>query len=218
MKYCLNEAIRSAWDGSEVPPEQGLIDWARQFVRPGSTFVDAGAHVGSWALSLAENCREVHAFEAQRETFYRLCAGILENGLANTVSAHHCALGDGAGHATLRVISRDGGGSSTVSLPTHQTPLAIERVERRTLDSFGIRNVSLLKVDVEGAEIEVLRGAMELINRDQPAILFECWDENRMAGAVGKKLDIWDFVTRVLRYRIYAINHYGEMFLAEPHD
>jgi FkbM family methyltransferase len=193
-----------------------MIEWAQQLLVPGKLFVDVGAHVGSYALQYAELGYQVHAFEAQRETFYRLAMGILTNDLTDRVQAHHVALGDGSSNfVELRAISRDGGGSSTLDLSTHQEPLSVERVESRTLDSFGLKNVGLIKLDVEGAELAVLIGALQTLKDSGfPKVIFESWRASRMPEAAKLRADLFSFLEQ-LGYRVVQLGVYDEMFLAE---
>lgn len=160
--------------------EQALIEWAREtFAHSGKAFVDVGAHVGSWTLNLASSFAQTFAFEAQRATFELLERGIrdMPPRIAPTIQARHCAIGAAPGKATLRVISADGGGSSVAELPTNIEPLATECVRVRTLDEFELRNVGLIKIDVEGSEEDVLRGAVRTLAKSgRPPVLFECWD------------------------------------------
>jgi FlaA1/EpsC-like NDP-sugar epimerase len=46
-------------------------------------------------------------------------------------------------------------------------------LEKRTIDSFDLNNVSLIKIDVEGMELKVLSGAVDTLQRCQPVVLFE---------------------------------------------
>jgi FkbM family methyltransferase len=215
MRYVVSPAILDAWGGQSQPPEQNMIEWAAQLLEPGKVFCDIGSHIGTYALQYAEKGHEVHAFEAQRETFYRLAAGILINELTHRVHAHHVALGDGSSNALeLRAISLDGGGSSTIALSTHAEPLSVEVVESRTLDSYGIAGIGLIKIDVEGAELAVLKGAVQTLEANAwPKILFETWRPSRMPEAAQLRDDLFSYL-RILGYRIVPLT-YDEMFLAE---
>jgi FkbM family methyltransferase len=208
------EALKIFQGSAGGMPEASLIEWSLTDVLPkGKTFIDIGAHVGTYALSFARQCPQVFAFECQENTYYHLCAGIALNGLKNVV-AHRVALSDGSeSSGELRIISVDGGGSSVVSdLPTHRRPLTTERVELRTLDSFGLENIGLIKIDVEGGELAVLRGAVETLQRnDYPKILFEAWPDEWYAE---RKVELFDFLKK-LGYTIIPILGYPQMFLAE---
>jgi FkbM family methyltransferase len=163
-------------------PEKSLIEWGRRFLTPDGVFVDIGAHIGTYALSYASEVRETHAFEAQRDTFYRLCGGIALRG-NDTVYAHNIALSDtNFEQRDLRVLTSDGGLSSICDLPTNQHPFRIEKVMLATLDSYGLDDVCLVKIDVEGHELAVLKGAAETLERSKwPPLLVEVWTEEWFA-------------------------------------
>ncbi|MBU6446990.1 MAG: FkbM family methyltransferase, partial [Verrucomicrobia bacterium] len=161
-------------------PEKSLIEWCKTQCDKTKIFVDIGAHMGTYALSLAPFCKEVHAFECQQMTYYQLCGGIALNEYYN-VQAHQCALGkseDNEKIMSLKIISEDGGGSSICNLPTNQQCLREERVKVRSLDSFHLENIGFMKIDVEGAEIDVLKGAEKTLqNSGWPPFIFEAWPD-----------------------------------------
>jgi hypothetical protein len=84
-----------------------------------------------------------------------------------------------------------------------------ERVEVRTLDSYGIQNIAFIKMDVEGNELSVLKGARETIVRSgNPKILFE--------SNGGHDPELFGYITDTLGYaKIVPINGMANMFLAE---
>lgn len=139
--------------------------------RPGTVLIDAGAFVGIHAISWAEQIDgRVIAFEPVPASFR-----VLEKNMQR----HHClpsqltcypyALGNENGSCcilddTLRshIVRAD------------QATCSAAQVEMRRLDDCGIeQEVSVIKLDVEGHELEVLKGAERLIKRWRPAILFE---------------------------------------------
>jgi len=185
--------------------ESSLIEWCKQFCSPTKMVVDAGAHTGTYALSLAAHASSVHAFEPQRATFNALCGGIALSNLSDRVIPHRCGLGsaDQVGAQVLSVVSVDGGGS-TLHADNH-TVLKTETIDVRTLDSFGFTNVGFLKLDVEENELNVLRGSVVTLRTSgYPPFLFEC---NRSNPA------LMAFVYE-LGYGIAQLNGCSNMFLA----
>lgn len=163
-------------------PERSLIEWARGLLKPDKLFVDVGAHIGTYSLSYAKSVRGVVAFEPGRDAYYSLCGGIVLSG-ANNVTAHQVALGSVGrprGRMQPFVVPHSGGGLST--LRTDLPPGAAgarEEVLVRSLDSFGLgAEVGFIKIDVEGSELSVLRGAEgTLRSSGWPPILIEVWQE-----------------------------------------
>jgi len=194
--------------------EKHLIDWCKQFCGPG-LFIDIGAHTGTYSIALAKYVTEVHSFEPQRMTYYALCGSIAMSDARN-VTAYNIGLGSAsqAGNRKLNIRSEDGGGSSL--LPFENDPvIGQENVVVRTLDSFDFRNVKFIKVDVEGNEIDVLKGAEQTIKNSFPTIVFE---SNFDSDAARQRHDdlVHYLVGRFSYNKILRINGMNNMFIAEP--
>lgn len=199
--------------------ERGLIDWAVGLMDKTKVFVDIGAHVGTYSLTFAEKCAEVVSFEPCPRTFNYLCANIALRGLEYKVTPHRVALGSEEGTTNFHIRSTDGGGNTCVKLNDVEYPTI--RVPVRTLDSFGIRNIGLIKIDVEGFEKNTLQGALETLKESgYPPILFESWApwrdrENIPASAIREEL--FEYI-RSIGYRIVPIHGNDEMFIAEKKE
>lgn len=131
-------------------------------VRHGDTVADVGAFIGLYTVALAKRVGaegRVHAFEPDRASYGRLCQHIRMNGLSDRVRAYPSAVG---AERTLLHFTGDRGSESTVA--TSASPDA-GRVEAVCLDSVFVKEpVHLLKIDVEGYELHVIRGAAGLLN------------------------------------------------------
>lgn len=142
-------------------------------VSPNDLVVDVGANVGIYMHALAKRGAVVEAFEPQP-----WCVDVLRAYAASNprVHVHAVALGAEPSRAELRVPIVDGrsarGSASLVSTDRAGRADTFD-VEIRTLDSFGLEGVRAMKIDVEGAEVGVIRGAAETIARDQPTLLVE---------------------------------------------
>ena len=153
--------------------EKHLIQWSKQFCGPDLVFLDIGAHTGTYSLCLAPYAKKVYSFEPQRHTFYALCGGVALTGATN-VECINAALGspEQVGTIALNIVSPDGGGSSVHV--GEQRVLRTEMVDLRALDSYDISDVGFVKIDAEGNELHILRGATETLRRSgYPKILFE---------------------------------------------
>jgi FkbM family methyltransferase len=167
------------WSGRWFEKQE--IDFVLGTLRPGMTFVDAGANVGIFSIPAAKKLGSgiVLAFEPCRWTYDRLVENARLNGLTNLLG-FHSALGDYDGQAVLRVNVAGKDGLNTLGEPAHEDSdvVGTEIVPITTLDDFlrkrSIRSVDVMKIDVEGAELFVLRGARELLERPgAPLILYE---------------------------------------------
>ena len=142
-------------------------------LKPGDLVVEVGANIGSLTVPLAKhvgNSGGVYAFEPQRLVFQTLCANLALNSLVN-VWAYNLACGETAGSVLVPLMNpsvEHNCGELSVADQKTGDPTA-----RIPLDSFGIPKCNLLKVDVEGMELDVLRGARQLIARFQPVLYVE---------------------------------------------
>ena len=163
------------------PPEYEMIEWAlKEFADADKVFVDVGAHVGTYTWNLAPHFKKTFSFEPTTETFNYLSANVLLRGLSNKVETFNIALGAEDGVQTFFERSKDGGtngfrleydGNAWVG--NNQSSYM---KEMRQLDNFPIRDIGLIKIDVEGYELDVIKGAAHtLIENNYPPILFESW-------------------------------------------
>jgi FkbM family methyltransferase len=142
----------------------------RAAIRPDDLVYDVGANIGWYSILLdaAHSCRvEVHAFEPDPENLQLLRQNVRMNDAAN-VRVVPCAVADRPGTALLhRYPGKNLGRHSLVPFESDET-VAVKTVSlddyasRRGLDG---RSVGLLKIDVEGYEDHVLRGASEVLER-----------------------------------------------------
>ena len=150
-----------------------------RFISPGMVVVDGGASCGIYTIAAAKlvgSTGKVFSFEPAVETFSVLRKNIDLNRLEN-VRAYRAALSDTDGKA---VLYHNMEGPNGFSLGCPRTPgleLKQEEVATRTLRRLaqeeGVQRIGLIKLDVEGAEELVLRGAGQLIARQRPTIIFE---------------------------------------------
>jgi FkbM family methyltransferase len=150
-------------------------------LEPGMVFFDVGANAGLFTVSAAKKIgsKQVYAFEPCSSTCKLLKRNLQLNGFAD-VRVEQVALGDSAGKGVLQVNARGKDGLNTLGHATHPGSQVVGQEEVRiiTLDAFlkdrGVARVDVMKVDIEGAELMLFRGARELLERaDAPLILYE---------------------------------------------
>jgi FkbM family methyltransferase len=144
------------------------------YVRDGMVVFDVGAHVGELTMLFSRfaSSGQVHAFEAGRTSFERLSAACAASARGN-VLLHHVAVSDREGEIELHVYDDAHLAWSTqadrplANYGIDVKPAGIERVPSITLDRYcetaNIARIDLLKIDVEGAEFQVLLGAKRLL-------------------------------------------------------
>jgi FkbM family methyltransferase len=151
------------------PWESGLIKMMKLFIKPGTTAIDIGAHIGTHTITMS-NCvgpeGYVVAFEPHRKIFRELCMNLSLNDCTN-VYPIRCAIGKTKGIVNL-VYANPYNEGGTFALNDEDGNSAL-----LPLDSFDFINISFIKIDVANMEEEVLKGAIETIRGNRPAILLE---------------------------------------------
>lgn len=127
------------------------------------TAVDVGAHIGIWTRRLAQAFGRVHAFEPVSENYDCLDANVQDM----NVSIYEFALGAESGFFKM-ILPPNGNSGCWYAEPGDGVPV-------KTLDELfvGEEVVGLIKLDVEGQEGAVLRGGLELLERDGPVVVIE---------------------------------------------
>lgn len=166
------DAQKEHWVYS-LPERDGLLQFGDEIrntaiglCRRKRLAIDGGAHVGLWTLPMAQEFKEVIAFEPQPENAD--CLAI--NAELENVTIHRTALAETEGHGNL-----EGHPSKTVgwSLAKFREGQIAYVVRKMTIDSLEFKCLDFLKLDVEGYEYEALVGGRETIIRHRPVIVIE---------------------------------------------
>ena len=137
-------------------------------------FFDLGAHIGQYTLAASPLCRGVHSFEPVPDSFKLLQRNIQANRLAN-VSANQCAVSDTCGEVTIYESDVDTLDRSSLRAPSGTSGRSFV-VPSISIDVYATQHKiipALIKIDVEGAEIPVLRGASSLLREKHPTLIVE---------------------------------------------
>jgi FkbM family methyltransferase len=148
-------------------PELRRLD---DFCPTGGTALDIGAWYGPWSRALAARVDRVIAFEPNPAV-----AGILAATVPGNVRVVRAAASDHSGdEETLWVPDGGMGTEGVASLRAEANPAARPvRVETTTVDDLDLDDVTIVKLDVEGAELAALRGSRETLRRCRPVLLVE---------------------------------------------
>lgn len=142
---------------------------------------DVGANIGNHSLFFRRYYPKVFSFEPNLRTFKVLS---LNSELSDNVQCFNVGLSDTERTAFLNINSANVGGSHLAADDSYRSD-AQQEIQLKTLDGFSnIFNgkLGLVKIDVEGHELSVLKGGKEILTRDKPVILFEQQVENFTNG------------------------------------
>ncbi|WP_247042179.1 FkbM family methyltransferase [Arthrobacter rhizosphaerae] len=151
--------------------EEMLIDIAKSLA-PGDLVLDVGANCGNHTLYLS--CIigvEVHAFEPDGDLCSSIRSSAAINGVEHLVTIHDVAVGDAEGFGRLvQTAEHNRGAQRLHRVADDDSEMRIVRLD----DLNFHKSVQVMKIDVEGMELEVLNGARNLVDKDHPEIYIEC--------------------------------------------
>ena len=189
------ELLRSVYaspdDAATLLNDQLALRLVTGLGRAGSTFIDVGAHIGSVMAEVAKADPSIKlvAVEAIPEKCERLRRKFPK------AQIHQCAVGDALGEVSFYVDRRQSGYSSLAVRPQGgsadvvQITVPIHRLDELVTAS----DVDVIKIDVEGAELGVMRGAEALLGRCRPVLMFESGPPHD-DGLGFSKPDMWSWL------------------------
>ncbi|MDT8069759.1 MAG: FkbM family methyltransferase [Terriglobia bacterium] len=143
----------------------------RSYFKPGDLVIDVGANVGDYTRVFSENGAIVHALEPIPETFDYLVSNVSGSRLKNVIF-YNIAASSENGMAKMTIPKWHGGGKNIYEARLCEDG-DIPVCKCRLDDVFSNLNPTFIKCDVEGHELEVIRGAVQLIERCHPKWLIE---------------------------------------------
>jgi FkbM family methyltransferase len=158
-----------------VEPEEAEV---RKVVNAGQTVLDIGANFGVFTKLFSQLVGpngHVIAFEPIPVTFRTLAAGVQRYQL-NNVKAMNNAVSDRVGKVRMVVPAYDDGPGDNLyqaTIVNSENSLKAFSIEAVTIDSLQLSRVDFMKIDVEGHELEVLRGSRQTLERDHPTLMVE---------------------------------------------
>ena len=191
--------------------EAGTIAVVAQCLRRGDIFIDVGSYIGLMALAASKLVGEdgvVHAFEPEPRSFDVLRKNVEMNRAPN-VLLHNVALGSAPGKARISSSPTSRASAALMRRPElgggeEVTVETLDRVLSRSTPPTKRSRLRIMKVDVEGWELEVLRGARELLGSPYaPILCVEC--STHRADQMARPLDLYNFIVCVNNYVVYRL-------------
>ena len=188
-----------------MPWEKQIQELLKRYTKPNTIAIDIGGHIGTHTLSLSKLVGDegvVHVFEPQVKIFTELLINMSLN-QCNNIVFHRKVLGNETKQVALTSLSSDNEGMCCVDLLNQYD----QKVLMQKLDDFQLENVSIIKIDVEGFELNVIEGARETIFKNKPTIIIEIFNNN---------LEKIQNTLELMGYDLFEF--VGENYLCSPQD
>ncbi len=188
--------------------EAGTIAVLKGLLRPGDLFLDIGSNIGLMSLVASQAVGEsgqVIAFEPQPDTFAVLKKNVDLNRCANVITVNE-AIGAAAGQATIYSNLQRTASASLIPLDDEITTVQQTNIESLSdfVSSHHVKSIRMMKIDVEGWELEVLKGAEKILAQaDAPALCVEY--SHLHANQGGCLEDIYRLIRRVNNYQVFRL-------------
>jgi FkbM family methyltransferase len=199
-------------------------EFVRRFLRPGMTVLDVGAHNGLYSVQASKaigKSGRVIAFEPSPRERGRLKWNLRVNFCGN-VRIEPCAVGSREGTAELFVTLNDSTGCNSLRPPHEEAgPTRPLTVPLTTLDAYlarnGVGRVDFVKLDIEGGELEVLKGAEALFSRrPRPVVMAEIATKRTQQWGY-RSVEICTFLAE-RGYGWFSIGPGGDLSPCPPQD
>jgi FkbM family methyltransferase len=193
--------------------EADKTDFIQQHCSAGDTVIDIGAHLGIFSFFLAKQVGgtgKVYSFEPAKKTFDALTKTLRYNNLTGMVEARQQAVSDSSGELTFYIYN-NAGISNANSISSHNTvgKACKTTVSKISLDDLmateNIDTLTLIKIDAEGAELDILKGAEKLIHKFHPFITLEVHPKSFSDPQLTMK-DLYETILRY-GYGVFMKNH-----------
>jgi FkbM family methyltransferase len=156
--------------------EPAMVQLLRTVAAGSETILDIGSNIGLTAIVFSQLARKVYAFEPSARTFAFLETNLRQSGI-NNVLPIQIGLGSDVGEFELTVAPANRSGGYVSNLTRAGSGYETEKIAIRPLDDvvrlLNVRDISFVKIDVEGFEGQVLKGASQTLREQRPAVVLE---------------------------------------------
>jgi len=158
----------------------GELDVYTHFIKPGMTVIEVGSHIGTFTVPISKLCRHVYSFEPQRTVFQVLNTNLIHNNCHN-VFTYMAGVGSTSDTILMKEIdyahtlTKKGFNSGGVQVDQIKTETNGYPCPMVRLDDFIPHEIPIgfMKVDAEGMDLQVLKGASLIIRKHKPVLYIE---------------------------------------------
>lgn len=177
--------VGGSWQGRDgrgqvCAYDSNLLKFFLSHLKPGDIFLDIGANTGSFSLLGTQMNINCVSFEPNPEIIPILKENIHLNG-CERVQIEEVALSDHSGECSLCLPPSGESGLACLQESPRFRTRSTTKVILKTLDSYNFDRINSLKIDVEGAELLVIKGAENTLRRCHPSIMIEFDERNTPA-------------------------------------
>ncbi len=166
---CIGATIRAG-----IYWEKWMFNYIKNLYKPGSNMIDAGANIGTTSLLMSDVVTEGNKIYSFEPLFYDLTyKNVLDNNKKETIKVYNVALGNTRNTIPFKQISIETRANFGATSLLENVEDKSNIIDVYPIDYFNFQNVSLIKIDVEGMEMSVLEGMINLIRNNLPSILIE---------------------------------------------
>ena len=182
-------------------------------------FIDVGASFGTYTMLLAEQFQHTYAFEPDLHTYNILCGNIAMHNLSDKTTLINAPVSDKIENVNYVKLDTLGGTNycytetdNIAKMYSQHTPQSILSKQTITIDSLNLTNIGLLKIDVEGFELRVLKGCVRSLEASNyPPFIIESWqvyDAESPEVKIEKqqlRKELFEFIQNELQYSIIQV-------------
>lgn len=178
-----------------------LIDWCKQYLIEGYNMIDIGANSGSYSFLLHKSCHRVYAFECNPYTVSCLEEGIKKNHIENIIVDSNALSNTESENVFFNISFKDS------RLDSFYNKLeSVVCVNTKRLDSYSLEKISFIKMNTNGSELNILKGALETLKSNfYPPIVYH-----------SQSTEVSDFLKK-LGYEVFNISGCQDMYIAANH-
>lgn len=168
----LNDWIQSIIYNTKNFYEINMLEDVQKRIGENKSIVDIGANIGNHTIYFSKVCKakNVYSFEPQKNIFNILKKNVQINNVSHIVKLFNMGLGKSYSHADVIVTDKNNYGSSRLNKSV-EGKIEIDSLDNILIDEAN--NVDMIKIDVEGMELEVLKGATKILKKFNPLIYIE---------------------------------------------
>ena len=202
-------------------PDKYVKDVIDKYVTKDSVCIDVGANLGYVSVYLAKKCKYLYSFEPQKNVYFQLCANLFLNECYNVTSYNKAVY---SYNKKFDYASFQSGWVGTKEITNVDKitsfgaisliPSEGGKIESVTLDQSFSEKIDFIKIDAQGADIDVILGADNLVARDHPIIVFEYEEDLSLINYNRTLSDLTNFILRH-KYKMLEIHPKNYLLIHE---